>query len=527
MVHPGCYIKCISDNGVACRRSRDLSDKRREKGAQKGDILVVEEVCDGWIRYKDSWLPLDIGGVPKFEMLDGADVGAGICKHGPSLWNASYTSSALLPAVEEMSRSIPPPIPHRSFEAEEASKSAPPVLRTDDPHVLTPRREWNMIRAEAELFEQDLLIRRQSSPDSKLSPSPRGRLTQQPAKLPRQLQSAPAVLQVAKTHGPHQGFASLQRNPQHRPAETSTDFHVSREDEGMPDSGSSMAVDGIVASHHDRQGVSEEAEEVLLPSTLSLEPTQAPVLEHVQEVGRDTECRATTEVSCLRNEIPTDQSLHTGEAPCTSACSSTVRMAEGADGRSTTVALPCGSIPTDDMTVPTLPSHSPHTAADGRASLHEGWVFKRSQHLGVWRRRWMVLEVSGLIRCFPDARSSGEEATSQFRIPNDAAQFHRRSDGVLELAVRYMSRKDKCLRQLGKICGLQHLGDSTTCTVLVFDAGAAGNDAWSQALASAFASSNATGPASRLRMPNSRHDANASGDSGSPQQQQQSSIPSK
>jgi len=495
MVHPGCYIQCISDNGVACRRSRDLSDKRTFKGVQKGDILVVDEVCDDWIRYKDSWLPLHIGGVPKFEKLDGADLGAGICKQGPSLWNSSCTSSGLLAAVEEVSRSSPPMTLPRTSAAEETSKSAPAVLRSEEPHVLTPRNEWDMIRAEAELFEQDLLIRRQSSSDSRPSPT----RTQEPANVPRQMRSASTLLPVARTHG-HQGFGALQRNLPHGHVETSVECHIHREDELVPSAGSHTAVESLALK--DRQRVNDETDKVLLASTLGLVPNQAPVVEHVQEVGRGTECRLTVRLS-LRSEFPASQSLSIGDALGTSTCSSAMQVAEGADGRCIVMPLPCDSPPTDDTNPPNRPSCSPHTVIDNRATLHEGWVYKRSRHLGVWRRRWMVLEASGLIRCFPDETSS-REATSEFRIPDGMANIHRRADGVLALAVRYRSRGHMCLLKLKKICGLQNLC-GTTHTVLVFDAGAAGNVDWSQALARTFASPSPAGlqrPAAGSRTPN-------------------------
>merc|ERR1719433_71530 len=96
----------------------------------------------------------------------------------------------------------------------------------------------------------------------------------------------------------------------------------------------------------------------------------------------------------------------------------------------------------------------------------------------------MVLEPSGLIRCFPDDISS-REATSEVSIPNGTADLHIRSDGVLALNVRCKSRKLQCLRKFREVCGLQHL-HGTIRTVLVFDAGAAGNDEWSQALARTF-----------------------------------------
>jgi hypothetical protein len=463
MVHPGCHIKCISDNGVACRRSRDLSDKRTSKGVHKGDILIVDEVCDDWVRYRDSWLPLYIGDVPKFEMLDGADLGAGICKQGPSLWNSSYIASELpaavkemshseLPdAVKEMSRSSPAMALPCTCAADEISKSSPAALRSEEPHVMTPRKAWDMIRAEAELFEQDLLIQRQASSSETWPLSPR---MQEAAELMRQTQSAPNVSQAARPHS-HSSFGALQRNLPHGHVETSVECHVHREDELMP------SVRG--------------------PSALGFAPTQGPIVEHVQEVGRGTECRLTVRLS-LRSEIHTSQSLSIGEAPGTSACSSAIQA-----------------------------SPSPHTVVDNRATLHEGWVYKRSRHLGVWRRRWMVLEPSGLIRCFSDDTSS-REATSEFRIPNGTADLHRRSDGVLALNVRCKSRKLQCLLKFRKVCGLQHLSD-TIRTVLVFDAGAAGNDEWSQALAKTFARPSPTWHASGSGMPSVR-EANLTGDSG-------------
>eukprot|EP00419_Tripos_fusus_P022897 CAMPEP_0172716248 /NCGR_PEP_ID=MMETSP1074-20121228/68004_1 /TAXON_ID=2916 /ORGANISM="Ceratium fusus, Strain PA161109" /LENGTH=504 /DNA_ID=CAMNT_0013540905 /DNA_START=89 /DNA_END=1602 /DNA_ORIENTATION=- len=482
----------------------DLSDKRTSKGAQKGDILVVEEVCDDWFRYKDSWLPLNIGGVPKFQVLDGADLGAGISKQGPSLWDSSCTASVLKAAADKMSRSTPPPLMPHTSGAEEISQSAPAALRSAEPHDLTPRLAWDMIRAEAELFEQDLVIRRQCSPENRQSTgqscsscspplgSPERRQSsgsfrerrqspgsfREPAKPSRQVQSAPAALQMAKTHGPQP----------HGHEEIAVEFQIHRKDSA----GSPKAADGLVS--HDRQSVNDETDEALLPPAPVLAQTPVPVLEHVQEVGRGTECRLSVRLS-VRSEFPTSQSMSMsmGEAPGTSWDSSAMPVAEGTDGRSTLMPVPCDSPPIDHMTVP-RPLHSPRAAVDSRATIHEGWVFKRSRHLGVWRRRWMVLEASGLIRCFP-GEAGTTEATSEFRVQHGLEHLRRLSDGVLALPVGYMSRRQKCLRQLRNLCGLQSL-ESTARTVLVFDAGAAANDNWSQALARTVASPSLTGPSS-------------------------------
>merc|ERR550532_92059 len=135
-----------------------------------------------------------------------------------------------------------------------------------------------MIRAEAELFEQDLLIQRQASSSEVWPLSPR---MQEAAKLTRQTQSAPNVSQLARPHG-HQGFGALQRNLPHGHVETSVECHIHREDASVR----SLTVDGLAP--HDRQRVNDETlpGKVLPPSALGFAPTQGPVVEHVQEVGR-------------------------------------------------------------------------------------------------------------------------------------------------------------------------------------------------------------------------------------------------
>jgi len=67
--YPGCLVRCISTNGVACRRSTNLEDRRTTCGVAFGQAAVVDEVQGEWVRVEGGWLPMQIGGVPKFEVV--------------------------------------------------------------------------------------------------------------------------------------------------------------------------------------------------------------------------------------------------------------------------------------------------------------------------------------------------------------------------------------------------------------------------------------------------------------------------
>jgi len=67
----GCTLLCISSNGVAYRWSRNLDDRRTNAGVQAGEEVVAEHVHSDWVRCEEGWLPLQVAGVQKFEVVHG------------------------------------------------------------------------------------------------------------------------------------------------------------------------------------------------------------------------------------------------------------------------------------------------------------------------------------------------------------------------------------------------------------------------------------------------------------------------
>mmetsp|Transcript_83469 Transcript_83469/g.259546 ORF Transcript_83469/g.259546 Transcript_83469/m.259546 type:complete len:425 (+) Transcript_83469:70-1344(+) len=63
--------RCLSQQGVAYRRSMDLGDRIQDvRGPSLGDVLTVRERWGSWLRAEAGWLPLAVGGVQAFELLD-------------------------------------------------------------------------------------------------------------------------------------------------------------------------------------------------------------------------------------------------------------------------------------------------------------------------------------------------------------------------------------------------------------------------------------------------------------------------
>merc|ERR1740139_629026 len=65
---------------------------------------------------------------------------------------------------------------------------------------------------------------------------------------------------------------------------------------------------------------------------------------------------------------------------------------------------------------------------------HEGWVWKRSRYLMLWRRRWMILCLDGKLLTFEDSSQHGG-ATEQFRFCEVAAEDDTDQSQPLQISV--------------------------------------------------------------------------------------------
>eukprot|EP00928_Gymnodinium_smaydae_P063048 TRINITY_DN46746_c0_g1_i1.p1 TRINITY_DN46746_c0_g1~~TRINITY_DN46746_c0_g1_i1.p1 ORF type:complete len:204 (+),score=38.30 TRINITY_DN46746_c0_g1_i1:80-691(+) len=129
----------------------------------------------------------------------------------------------------------------------------------------------------------------------------------------------------------------------------------------------------------------------------------------------------------------------------------------------------------------------------GAASvMHEGWVYKRSRHLGLWRRRWMVLTFEHELLTFEDDTQRGG-ITERLRAPQLQEALAVASGGsssatpgvgvgegapVVVEGVRE-SRRRRLLKRL--LPGLAS-GASGSRMRLRFDAGESANRYWRQCL---------------------------------------------
>jgi len=65
--------RCLVAQGVAYRGSMDLDNRLMHvRGPSGGELVDIEERFGEWIRTAAGWLPLSIGGEPKFEILEAA-----------------------------------------------------------------------------------------------------------------------------------------------------------------------------------------------------------------------------------------------------------------------------------------------------------------------------------------------------------------------------------------------------------------------------------------------------------------------
>jgi len=118
---------------------------------------------------------------------------------------------------------------------------------------------------------------------------------------------------------------------------------------------------------------------------------------------------------------------------------------------------------------------------DRAAVACEGWVWKKSKHLSVWRSRWMVLAVDGQLLTFEDdGQHSG--ATARFivsDVPSSIDLGNLAEPFTIE--VKYPSKRRAAMLMAG-LKGVEELRTAT----LVIDAGPAGNKEWRKRLRETF-----------------------------------------
>jgi len=131
---------------------------------------------------------------------------------------------------------------------------------------------------------------------------------------------------------------------------------------------------------------------------------------------------------------------------------------------------------------------------DAASIAHEGWVWKRSRHLGLWRKRWMVLTIDRHLLTFEDdnQRSGATDHFSltsfssrplslpaKMMLSDDQGEVVR----PVEVEVAYPSKRVKLLRNFGMYSDAEDGLRAMTCS---FDAGEKGNREWTAALQNVF-----------------------------------------
>merc|ERR1719352_2242613 len=111
---------------------------------------------------------------------------------------------------------------------------------------------------------------------------------------------------------------------------------------------------------------------------------------------------------------------------------------------------------------------------DTASIVHQGWVWKRSRHLGLWRKRWMVLTIDRHLLTFEDEmQRSG--ATDHFVVKSVLTE----GEGPVEVEVTYPSIRRSFLQKLGMY---QEYGAELKTASCFFDAGEKENREWCRAL---------------------------------------------
>mmetsp|Transcript_13963 Transcript_13963/g.30383 ORF Transcript_13963/g.30383 Transcript_13963/m.30383 type:complete len:218 (-) Transcript_13963:31-684(-) len=128
---------------------------------------------------------------------------------------------------------------------------------------------------------------------------------------------------------------------------------------------------------------------------------------------------------------------------------------------------------------------------------HEGWVWKRSRHLKLWRRRWMVLTTDGQLFTFEDSTQRGgatehvygcqplvspRQASSSAGSDSSGASSEEGFENPVAIQVVYLSRRRALLSKFSSKTDLDPLRETT----FYVDAGPSSNTRWAKVLHEVF-----------------------------------------
>mmetsp|Transcript_146007 Transcript_146007/g.257424 ORF Transcript_146007/g.257424 Transcript_146007/m.257424 type:complete len:171 (-) Transcript_146007:175-687(-) len=115
-----------------------------------------------------------------------------------------------------------------------------------------------------------------------------------------------------------------------------------------------------------------------------------------------------------------------------------------------------------------------------RASVaHEGWVWKQSRHMKLWRKRWMILTIDRQLLTFEDENQRGG-ATDHFFMVDVPRPADDQGELPVEVEVEYPSKRKAALNLLS----FGRFGDAESMrrVRLCFDAGRHENRTWVRSL---------------------------------------------
>uniref|UniRef100_A0A7S4WJE2 PH domain-containing protein n=1 Tax=Alexandrium monilatum TaxID=311494 RepID=A0A7S4WJE2_9DINO len=578
----GCALLCICSNGVAYRWSRNLDDRRTNAGVQAGEEVVAEHVHGDWVRCEEGWLPLQIAGVQKFEVM-----------HGPAPPSSRRPTAAHRPcarsrrAARRGGQDADGEAPHAGTAVVDGAG--------DQPRAWQSQQEWELAQGARETLPTDTHQGFQAIAladtvilqgfavkhhgfatlgDRHEETQPawagaawdrwRGQLAprRSEAAEPRRGSSARKVSQQrshpeARVPVPRPSVVKVQRQQ----AQTDLDPHVF-------DLAPAESCDGCGCTTLPQTAVAEEAEAAAVESTALAECRAACKAEHrrlankFRALADGVGLEAPEELLRRAEEDPLApqkgkllvkyaelslalQSLEEtpdGQRSALDTAVVTRREQEGhlvesrmkaEDNEDNLPSLPpepsappheatpkppheTKVTPAADLDISSVSTASsqalPHqeqlsemsmsnmvprplsgtwssmcteVAASSAALLHgpscaagiirEGWAVKQSQHVGFWRRRWMVLHADGHITCFLAPNRFPE--TACFKIMGGGVCVERGTQGPVVLSVTYPSKRRALLNR-----PLQGIGKTTS---LIFDAGIE-NGSWWRALQEAF-----------------------------------------
>mmetsp|Transcript_74396 Transcript_74396/g.206566 ORF Transcript_74396/g.206566 Transcript_74396/m.206566 type:complete len:160 (-) Transcript_74396:8-487(-) len=117
---------------------------------------------------------------------------------------------------------------------------------------------------------------------------------------------------------------------------------------------------------------------------------------------------------------------------------------------------------------------------DRATVVHEGWVWKRSRHLRIWKRRWMVLTLNAELFSFEDD-TFHRGATERFSVV-DVRPVELCVDEPVHAHVTSSCKLNLALQYLGLGRHVSTYIEPKRATAISFDAGPSANGQWRYAL---------------------------------------------